>query len=408
MSASRWWEEEVAVAQGTVRAGGTRHAPGGAPPLPWRAVIGLVTWILRRVFAWRLRVRVEGDVPAADRPLVVVANHTSNVDPFLVADVVRRVTGHWIQPLAKQEIFEVPVFGRVARAAGAIPVARGTDSGRSAAFAAAVSRVREGGTVYVAPEGTITHDGSLLPLRHGAARLALDAEAPVLVVTHFGAQRAASPVAGMPHRGALVRFVLEVLPEDPGEDAGQLTGRMAATMLARSEELAASHPQGTPAAAWWPTYAEPATPSQVARENLERYRTSMAEAVEAARARMHELTEDRESGERLAQARAAARERADRGRAQAEELLNQVRARTRELVELGRSGALGEEARVRADELQQRGRQLADDVRALLEDVEWQGHEPDGESTHPDDDGADPVTPSAVEPRGGSSDDHAQ
>src|SRR5690606_22202418 len=121
-------------------------------------------------------------------------NHTSNVDPFLVAHLVWKGLRHWGQPLAKAELFDVPVLGPLARGAGAIPVHRGEDAGREAAYADAVVRLQEGGTILIAPEGTVTHDGALLPLRHGAARLALDAGVDVLVVTHFGAQRGFSPV----------------------------------------------------------------------------------------------------------------------------------------------------------------------------------------------------------------------
>jgi len=334
-------------------------------PWAWRWVVGAVLRVLR-LFGWRVAVQVHGEVPPADTPLVVVANHTSNVDPFLVAEAVRRHVGAFVRPLAKAEVFDVPVLGFLARGAGAIPVAREHGDGRAQAYDAAVSVLRDGGTVYVAPEGTITHDGTLLPLRHGAARLALDAGARVLVATSFGAQRAFSPVARLPHRDAHVGLVLDLLPRDDGEDAAALTGRMAATMLQRTEELRASYPQADPTAPWWPPYPTPGTPTATARENLERYRDAMAEAVETARSRMAELAVSSEVETRLRRAGDRARELADhaadrlspQARDRAAELAEQARELAHELQEVAHD--LGEQARVRATDARDRAADARD------------------------------------------------
>jgi 1-acyl-sn-glycerol-3-phosphate acyltransferase len=136
-----------------------------------------VLGLLRGVFRWRVRIRMPPVVPRPHQPLIVVFNHTSAIDAFLIADVVWRHLRHVCQPLVKAELFEVPGLRLIARHAGAIPVTRGAGEGREAAYQNAVDRARRGATVMIAPEGTITHDGSLLPLRHGAARLALESGA---------------------------------------------------------------------------------------------------------------------------------------------------------------------------------------------------------------------------------------
>lgn len=335
------------------------------PPWAWRWIVAAVLRVLR-LFGWRVAVQVHGVVPPADTPLVVVANHTSNVDPFLVAAAVRRHTGAFVRPLAKAEVFDVPVLGYFARSAGAIPVAREDGDGRAQAYGAAVAVLRDGGTVYVAPEGTVTHDGTLLPLRHGAARLALEADARVLVVTSFGAQRAFSPVARLPQRDAHVDLVLDVLPRDGGEDATALTGRMAATMLQRSEELLDTYPQADTGAAWWPPYPTPGTPTATARENLERYRDAMTEAVDTARSRMAELAVSSEVEARLRRAGDRARELADhaadrlspQARDRATELAEQARELAHELQEL--ASDLGEQARERTHEARDRATEVRD------------------------------------------------
>ncbi|MFT5222159.1 MAG: 1-acyl-sn-glycerol-3-phosphate acyltransferase, partial [Glaciecola sp.] len=243
------------------------------PPRAWRVAIAFVTGLLRRLFGWHVEASQPEDRPAPNTSLVVVCNHTSNIDLFLVADTVWRELGHWVRPLGKVEAFRVPVVGQVGRAAGAIPVVRSSGEGREQAYEAAIDVLRDGGTIIVAPEGTITHDGTLLPLRHGAARMALQAETKVLVVTHVGAQRAFSPVAKLPHRGVLVTMAMDLLTVWPDEDEDALTGRIAATMLDRSAQLQAAHPQADPAAKWWPPYKNPSVPTATALDSIERYRS---------------------------------------------------------------------------------------------------------------------------------------
>ena len=309
--------------------------PAAGPPWTWRLVVGAVLWFLRTLFGWRVKARRPQVMPPPDQPLVVVFNHTSNVDAFLVVDAIWRGLRHWCQPLAKAELFDIPGLGYLARNAGAIPVSRGEDTAREAAYGAAVERLHQGGTILIAPEGTITHDGSLLPLRHGAARLALEAGVDVLVVTQFGAQRGFSPVVRVPERDVLVTMAFDVLSPWPDEDEKALTGRIAATMIDRSAELQAAYPQADPSARWWPPYAAPASPTETARENLERYRHSMAEAVAHARERMAKFAAEHELQQRLdearEQARAATEDLALRSRARAEELREQARHRIEDL-----------------------------------------------------------------------------
>lgn len=321
----------------------SRSRPTSRPPLAWRATVGTVLGVLRVVFGWRVLAADPAVRPRPDRPLLVVFNHTSNIDAIVIADVVWRRLGHWCRPLVKSELFQVPLLGRLVRAGGAIRVLRSEGAGRLAAFAEAVGQLRRGQTVIIAPEGTITHDGSLLPLRHGAARIALEAGVDVLVATHLGAQRAFSPVARLPQRRATVTMALDLLRPQPDEDAAALTGRIAATMLDRSEQLRATYPDPDPDADWWPPYPSPGSPSATARENLERYRASMAETVAYARERMARIAEEHELDQRVSEAR-------ERVRHVTEEVVDRSRERKDELAE---------EAHRRVDELTARARETA-------------------------------------------------
>ncbi len=379
---------------------GAIRSPGSGPPGAWRLAVAVVLGVLRGVFRWRLRVRRPEVVPPRDRPLVVVFNHTSNVDAFLVAYTVWRGLRHWVQPLVKTELFDTPVVGKLARRAGAIPVARTEGSGREAAYGDAVARLQAGGTVLIAPEGTTTHDGSLLPLRHGAARLALEAGADVLVVTHFGAQRGFSPVVTIPERGATVTMTMDVLIPRSDEDPSALTGRIAATMMDRSEELKGTYPDPDPDAPWWPPYSSPASPTATARENLERYRQSMAEAVAHARERMAQIAEEHEIEQRATQARQRATEARERARTTAEDLAARSRARAENLGEQARDRmeGLGEQARDRMEDLASHARETASHLSDRLP-----GHDTDPNAAGTEVDDLDRTEP---DPGTTATDDH--
>src|SRR5262249_17844330 len=67
-----------------------------------------------------------------------------------------------------------------------IPVDRGAGS---AAYAAAVQRLREGELVGVYPEATISRSFELKEFKTGAARMAIEADVPIVPVIVWGAQR---------------------------------------------------------------------------------------------------------------------------------------------------------------------------------------------------------------------------
>jgi 1-acyl-sn-glycerol-3-phosphate acyltransferase len=124
-----------------------------------------------------------------DGPVLLVTNHVSHVDPFLVGKLVIDA-GRRPRFLAKDTIFAVPVVGAAMRAMGHIPVRRGTIDAREA-LAAAVTALRGGGLIVLHPEGTVTRDPEGWPMaaKTGAARLWLLApEVPVIPVAQWGVQ----------------------------------------------------------------------------------------------------------------------------------------------------------------------------------------------------------------------------
>lgn len=124
-------------------------------------------------------------------PFILVPNHFSDVDPVIVGLALWRA-GRFPHFLAKESIFRVPVVGAFMRATDMVPVLRGRRGGADP-LAAAKKLLAEGGAVVLYPEGTLTRDPDLWPMRGktGAARLALQTGVPVIPVSHWGDQRIA-------------------------------------------------------------------------------------------------------------------------------------------------------------------------------------------------------------------------
>ncbi|NVM93941.1 1-acyl-sn-glycerol-3-phosphate acyltransferase [Arthrobacter sp. AETb3-4] len=119
---------------------------------------------------------------------IVVPNHCTEIDPIVVGHMLysQNAMPHF---LAKDSLFDVPVIGALLRGARQIPVER-TGAGAGKSLEGAERVLAEGGAVVVYPEGTLTRDPDLWPMkgRTGAARLALSTGAKVVPVAHWGAQ----------------------------------------------------------------------------------------------------------------------------------------------------------------------------------------------------------------------------
>lgn len=122
---------------------------------------------------------------------VLAPNHMSEFDPLIVAVAVWRM-GRAPRFMAKASLFKVPILGWVLRVLNMIPVQReSTSVGARQTLAAAEDLASTGRGVIVYPEGTLTRDPDLWPMRGktGAVRLALEAGVPLIPAAHWGAQK---------------------------------------------------------------------------------------------------------------------------------------------------------------------------------------------------------------------------
>ena len=142
------------------------------------------------------------NLPAAGG-YVVCTNHYSHLDPLIFAHFMVD-QGHSPRFLGKVEVFKVPVVGAILRADAELRLALALvyrESGQAAdAYQAAVAAVTSGKGVAIYPEGTLTRDPGLWPMRGktGAARVALQTRCPVIPVANWGAQAILPPYTKFP------------------------------------------------------------------------------------------------------------------------------------------------------------------------------------------------------------------
>jgi 1-acyl-sn-glycerol-3-phosphate acyltransferase len=141
-----------------------------------RRIIHAVISIALRLFFRRIEIG-KGELVPSQGPLIFVLNHPNGlIDPALVfCALPRRVSF-----LAKSTLFRLPVIGWLMREVDALPVYRRIDKGEDVSqnrqtFAACFNLLRRGRCIALFPEGVSHNSTFLLPVKTGAARIALGA-----------------------------------------------------------------------------------------------------------------------------------------------------------------------------------------------------------------------------------------
>lgn len=118
---------------------------------------------------------------------IAAPNHCTEIDPLVVGHMLynQKRAPHF---LAKASLFKVPGLGPLLTATKQVPVERST-AGANRSLQVAQEIVAEGGAIIIYPEGTLTRDPDLWPMKGhtGAARLALEGGIPVVPIAHWGA-----------------------------------------------------------------------------------------------------------------------------------------------------------------------------------------------------------------------------
>jgi 1-acyl-sn-glycerol-3-phosphate acyltransferase len=155
---------------------------GAAWRTAWLVLYGPFSLLIRCTYRHLERMPATG-------PVIIVVNHVSHIDPFLVAKMIIDAA-RTPRFFAKESIFTIPVVGAAMRGMGHIPVKRGSVEAIQS-LRAAVEALDNGRLIVLHPEGTVTRDPDGWPMlgKTGAARLALLApDVPVIPVAQWGIQ----------------------------------------------------------------------------------------------------------------------------------------------------------------------------------------------------------------------------
>jgi 1-acyl-sn-glycerol-3-phosphate acyltransferase len=152
------------------------------------------------VFVFWLDYRARGHDGLPAGGALVLANHESFLDPFLIGLPYQRVISY----LARHNLFSVPFVGFMLRNTYVMPINR--DSASTASIREATRRMQHGFLVGIFPEGTRSDDGQLGELKPGFIALLRHGKVPVVPVGVSGAGRAL-PRGGKYLRRGRIRVV---------------------------------------------------------------------------------------------------------------------------------------------------------------------------------------------------------
>ncbi len=188
-------------------------------PRSYRAyqIAGLVVKPLMR-FWFRMRVEGAQHVPA-EGPVIIAANHRSNIDPVLVASAIRRP----VTFMSKSELFVGPLAW-ILRLIKQFPVNRGSIDREALRQSSAV--VSAGGVLGLFPEGR-RGEGGFTTIHPGLAYIVLRQPCPVVPVAIFGTERVRRRFGWLP-LATPVRIVVGQAMTSPDPEGGR-AGRRAAS-----------------------------------------------------------------------------------------------------------------------------------------------------------------------------------
>ena len=145
------------------------------PSLMYSIVLPIVQGLFKTI----LPVKYHGldNVRSMEAPYILMANHTTMLDPFMMAAAIPK---YQIRFIGKKELWKVPPFAWFANNIRAIPVDRhNTDM---EAMRACMRVTREGHVLGIFPEGTRHHKGLMTELESGVAMIALRSKVPLVPV----------------------------------------------------------------------------------------------------------------------------------------------------------------------------------------------------------------------------------
>ncbi len=142
-------------------------------------------WAKIQLLVSGVRVKVRGLEHIGNEPsYIYMPNHQGSYDIFALLSCLP-VQFRWI---AKKELFAIPILGWAMRAANYISIDRSGKRKTLESIKRAASKIREGVSVVIFPEGTRSRDGSIQPFKRGGFTLAIQSGVPIIPITINGSR----------------------------------------------------------------------------------------------------------------------------------------------------------------------------------------------------------------------------
>jgi putative phosphoserine phosphatase / 1-acylglycerol-3-phosphate O-acyltransferase len=152
-----------------------------------RSGVDITTSLFGRLGGWLsdIRIEVTGEQHTATRPAVFFINHQSAMIDLLVTT---RVVQRGFTAVAKAELAQLPVLGKLMELADVAFVDRSNTSNAISALDPAVERLRRGVSVVMSPEGTRSYSPTIGAFKKGGFHMAWDAGVPItpIVIRNAG------------------------------------------------------------------------------------------------------------------------------------------------------------------------------------------------------------------------------
>ncbi|OQS14163.1 1-acyl-sn-glycerol-3-phosphate acyltransferase [Nocardia donostiensis] len=203
-------------------------------------VYDILTGLVRTViFAQGLRIDIAGQehIPRSGGAVLAV-NHTAYLD-FMEVGLLGRKSGRNVRFMMKAEL-EHGIVGFLMKHCKAIGVDR---SAGAESYGRAVTALRDGELVVVYPEATISRSFELKEFKTGAARMVLEADAPIVPLAIWGAHRVWTK--GFRRQLGRHNFPVNIRVGEPISPAGT-PDELTSTLRSRMSELLTAAQDGYP------------------------------------------------------------------------------------------------------------------------------------------------------------------
>ena len=145
-------------------------------------IIAKIKFLIIFKLLFRLKITGQGNIPQ-DGPFIIVANHSSLLDPVILGVSVRPK----VIFVAAAYLFKIGWLGYLLRKASSIPVQGENDI---SSLKRALKVLQAGGVLGIFPEGGVDRQKDNLPIKAGAAFLATRVGVPIVPIKIKGASKA--------------------------------------------------------------------------------------------------------------------------------------------------------------------------------------------------------------------------